>query len=133
MNYQFGYAWLALSASLAIHVADEALTDFLPLYNRNVMAIRRRIPFLPLPTFRFRIWLGLLLSGTAVLFALSPFAFRAAPWIISASQIFGWIMLANGGWHITASIVMRRWMPGVYSSPLLLAVSTWLLWAARAR
>jgi hypothetical protein len=53
----FGIAWLALCIAFAIHVADEALTDFLSVYNPAVRAIRARFPFLPLPTFTFRVWL----------------------------------------------------------------------------
>jgi hypothetical protein len=36
------------------NVLDEALTDFLSVYNLAVQAIRKRFPFLPLPTFTFR-------------------------------------------------------------------------------
>src|SRR5256885_3873849 len=55
---RLGVAWLALCGGLAIHVADEALTDFLSVYNPAVRAIRARFPFLPLPTFTFPVWLG---------------------------------------------------------------------------
>jgi len=62
-----GPAWVALCVALAIHVADEALTDFLSVYNPAVRAIRARFPFLPLPTFTFRIWLGGLIVVTVLL------------------------------------------------------------------
>jgi len=62
-----GPAWVALCVALAIHVADEALTDFLSVYNPAVGAIRARFPFLPLPTFTFRIWLGGLIVVTVLL------------------------------------------------------------------
>jgi len=132
MDHQFGFAWIALCASLAIHVTDEALTDFLSVYNPSVLAIRRRLPFLPLPTFKFGTWLGLLILAVVALSALSPFAFRAAPWMVRLAYVFGAIMLANGVGHVASSIYLRRWMPGVYSSPLLLAISIWLLLVARA-
>jgi len=127
----FGLAWVALCACLALHVADEALTDFLSVYNPNVLAIRRRLPFLPLPTFTFKVWLSLLILAVAVLLALSPFAFRGARWMVPLSYVFAIIMFLNGLAHVVSSIYLRRWMPGVYSSPLLLAVSAWLLAAAR--
>src|SRR5207247_3980216 len=53
----FGLAWLALGVAFAIHVADEALTDFLSAYNPAVRSIQARFPFLPLPTFTLRGWL----------------------------------------------------------------------------
>src|SRR5256886_14787310 len=71
---RFGVAWLALGAALAIHVVDEALTDFLSVYNPAVRAIRARFPFLPLPTFTFPVWLGGLVAVTAFLFPLAPAA-----------------------------------------------------------
>ena len=58
MTAGYGVAWLALCIGLAIHVADEALTDFLSVYNPTVGAIRARFPFLPLPTYTFPVWLG---------------------------------------------------------------------------
>lgn len=127
----FGLAWVALCACFALHVADEALTDFLSVYNPNALAIRRRLPFLPLPTFTFKVWLSLLILAVAVLLALSPFAFRGARWMVPLSYVFAIIMFLNGLAHVVSSVYLRRWMPGVYSSPLLLAVSAWLLAAAR--
>jgi len=127
----FGLAWIALCACLALHVADEALTDFLSVYNPSVLAIRRRLPFLPLPTFTFSVWLSLLILAVAVLLVLSLFAFRGAAWMVPLSYVFSVIMFMNGMGHVVSSIYLRRWMPGVYSSPLLLAASAWLLTAAR--
>lgn len=127
----FGLAWVALCVCLALHVTDEALTDFLAVYNPNVLAIRRRLPFLPIPTFTFKVWLSLLILAVAVLLALSPFAFRGARWMVPLSYVFAIIMFLNGLAHVVSSVYLRRWMPGVYSSPLLLAVSAWLLAAAR--
>ena len=43
-----GWAWVALTLALAVHVADEALTDFLSVYNPTVEAIRARYPWVPL-------------------------------------------------------------------------------------
>lgn len=42
---RFGTAWVALTLSLAVHVTDEALTDFLSIYNPTVQAIRSRFSF----------------------------------------------------------------------------------------
>ena len=56
-------AWFLLVAVLAIHVLDEAMTDFLGFYNPLVLTLRARLPWFPMPTFRFPFWvagLGLL-------------------------------------------------------------------------
>src|SRR5437879_13541060 len=81
-NRRFGYAWLGFAAALAGHVLDEATHDFLYTYKPAVQAIRARIPFLPLPTFTFGLWLSVLLAGVALLVCVSPLAFRCALWIL---------------------------------------------------
>jgi hypothetical protein len=124
---QFGVAWLALCVTLAIHVADEALTDFLSVYNPAVRAIRARCPFLPLPTFTFPVWLGGLIALTLVLLALSPAAFRGEPGMRRAAYVFGVVMVGNGLLHIIGSVYMRRVMPGTYSAPLLVAAAVYLV------
>jgi len=39
--------------------------------------------------------------------------------------------IANASLHISSSIYFHRWMPGVYSSPVLLIAAGFLLAAAR--
>jgi hypothetical protein len=126
-----GLAWVTLCAALAIHVADEALTGFLSVYNPTVRAIRERMPFLPLPTFTFRIWLGGLVGAVIGLASLAPFAFNRAAWMAVPASAFAIFMLGNGMLHIGASIYRRRLMPGVYSAPLLIAAAAWLLRSIR--
>jgi len=43
LQTQFGRAWLALAITLALHVADEALTDFLSVYYPIVREARARL------------------------------------------------------------------------------------------
>ena len=124
---RFGLAWVALCGALAIHVADEALTDFLSVYNPAVRAIRTRFPFLPLPTFTFPVWLGGLITVTILLFALSPAAFRGEPAMRPAAYVFGVVMAGNGLLHLVGSAYMRKAMPGVYSAPVILAAAIYLL------
>jgi len=120
---RFGRAWLALAAALALHVTDEALTHFLSFYNPTVQAIRERLPWLPLPTFSFGVWIAGLAAGIALLFALSPLAYRGNCWIARVAVPLSVIMIANALAHIGASIYFSRFMPGVFSSPVLLTVS----------
>jgi hypothetical protein len=118
---------VTLCAALAIHVADEASTGFLSVYNPAVRAIRERVPFLPLPTFTFRIWLGGLVVAVIGLASLSPFAFASAAWMVVPASAVAIVMLGNGALHIGASIYRRRFMPGVRSAPLLIAAAAWVL------
>jgi uncharacterized protein with HXXEE motif len=124
---QFGLAWIALCVALAIHVADEALTDFLSVYNPAVRALRARLPFLPLPTFTFGVWLSGLVVAVVVLASLTPFAFREAAWMKPVAYGFGLIMMGNGVMHLVGSGYMRKAMPGVYSAPLILGAAIYLL------
>src|SRR5262245_8954801 len=124
-----GIAWVSLCLAFAAHVTDEALTDFLSVYNPAVRAIRQKLPFLPLPTFTFGIWLTGLIIAVIVLFLLSPNAFRKGRVVRLLSYPYGIIMLGNGMLHIAGSFYMGEMMPGVYTAPLLLASSKYLLWS----
>jgi Protein of unknown function with HXXEE motif len=124
-----GIAWVLLCLSFAAHVVDEALTDFLSVYNPAVGAIRQKLPFLPLPTFTFRIWLTGLIIAVIILLLLSPNAFRRERLVSLLSYPYGIIMLGNGLLHIVGSFYLGRMMPGVYTAPLLLVSSMYLLWS----
>jgi uncharacterized protein with HXXEE motif len=129
---RFGIAWIAFALALALHVTDEATHDFLASYNPSVLAIRARFPWLPLPTFTFGVWLGLLIAGITLLLCLSPLAFRGSRWLRIAVWPLGLLFgIANASLHISSSIYFHRWMPGVYSSPVLLAAAGFLLAAER--
>ena len=127
----FGWAWVLLCVALAIHVTDEALTDFLSVYNPAVRAIRARFPFLPLPAFTFPFWLGGLIAVTVLLLSLAPAAFRGAPGMRVAAYVFGIVMAGNGVLHLGGSIYKRKMLPGTYSAPLILAAAFYLFTAAR--
>jgi hypothetical protein len=132
-NHRFGIWWLAFGYTLALHVLDEAAHNFLAVYNPNALAIRRALPFLPLPTFTFRTWVGSLLCGLTIWLALAPVAFRGRKWqrwlAIPVSILAG---IGNAIGHIGSSIYFRRCMPGVYSAPLILFSGIMLLRSALA-
>lgn len=128
---QFGLAWIALTAALAAHVADEALTGFLDVYNPIVLAVRASAPWFPMPVFTFGPWLAGLCTLVVLLFAASPLAFRRSPIALVAAYPYAVIMLMNGAGHLVASIYLRRWAPGATTAPLLLATSLWLVGTER--
>jgi hypothetical protein len=131
-NRRFGMAWVTFALAVAVHVTDEAMHDFLSTYNSNARAIRARLPFLPLPTFSFRIWLALLIAGIFLLLCLSPLAFRGDSWLRTVSRPLGVLVgVLNATLHIGRSVYFHRWMPGVYSSPLLLLAAMYLLASSR--
>lgn len=131
---QWRNAWVGLALALALHVTDEALTGFLPVYNSVVEGVRADNSWLPLPTFTFPVWLGGLVLGVLLLLALTPIVARGARWIRVVSLILGVIMTGNALGHIGASVYWGRLAPGVYSSPILLiAALALLITASRAR
>ena len=130
-HFRLGRAWLAMAIALGLHVADEAATDFLAVYNPTVTLLRARLPWLPLPTFTFPVWLGGLVAAVTLLLVLTPLAYRGARWLRRVAWPLGVLMTFNGFLHVAGSIYLHRPMPGVYSAPVLIAVSLWLLRAAR--
>jgi hypothetical protein len=126
-------AWLLLVGALAVHVIDEALTDFLDFYNPLVLSIRSQFPWFPMPTFTFGVWLAGLVLLVTVLVALAPMVRRGgtAMWLLS--WVLSLIMLGNGLGHLAGSVYFQRWLPGAASAPLLLAASVFLLHATEQR
>lgn len=124
---RFGQAWLVLSLALGLHVADEALTDFLSFYNPMVESLRVRFGWWPMPTFTFGVWIGGLILAVVALTALSYFAYQGRRWMRVLAYPYGIIMVLNGLGHIFGSIYFGRLLPGVYSSPFLLAAALYLL------
>jgi hypothetical protein len=134
LNRRFGLAWVTFVLAVAVHVTDEAMHDFLSTYNSSVRAIRAQLPFLLLPTFSFRVWLTLLIAGILLALCLSPLAFRGDSWLRIVSRPLAILVgVLNATLHVGSSIYFHRWMPGVYSSPLLLLAALYLLASSRAR
>jgi Protein of unknown function with HXXEE motif len=129
---KFGHAWVTLSLVLAAHAADEALTNFLSLYNPAVRAIRARYHWFPMPTFGFREWLAGLCVLVVVLMLLAPLAYRGSRVVQFAAYPFAAIMLFNGLGHLAGSLYLGYWAPGATTAPLLIAASIWLFACARA-
>lgn len=129
MHWNFGLAWIAFALAVALHVADEASHDFLAVYNPNARAIRAKL-HIPIPVFTLRTFLIALSSAVCLLFALAPLAFHGVHWIrVAAVPVAILVGLGNACLHLGSSLFFRRAMPGVLSSPVLVAAGTWLLWS----
>lgn len=123
---------MGLCAALAIHVVDEALTDFLGVYNPAVVAIHERYPSIAPPTFTFETWIALLIFAVMALVVASYFVWKGRWAMRPISHAFAIVMLLNGLLHIAWSVYVWKLMPGVYSSPLLLVASIALIVYTRA-
>lgn len=82
---------------------------------------------MPFPTFTFPAWLGGLIAGVLLLYALAPLAFAGRRGLRYLAYPLSVLMILNGLGHIGASLYLGRLAPGVYSSPLLLLASAALL------
>jgi hypothetical protein len=136
----FGLAWVLLCLAFCSHVADEALTGFLRVYNPTVIAMRDRLGWFPMPTFQFREWLVGLIVANLILLALTPFAYRNARGLRPLAYFYAGVMLLNGLGHTVFTVLGRtvssvqfpRPAPGFYSSPFLLITSIYLFTRLRA-
>ncbi len=107
---------------------DEAANDFLSWYNPNALAIRARVPWLPIPVFTFPVWITGLTIAVVALAALTPVVRRGRRWVIPVAYAYGVIHVANAIGHLTVSVAGRWFAPGVYSAPVVLASALWLLY-----
>lgn len=132
-NPRFGAAWFLFALSLVLHVVDEANHNFLAYYNPNARMIRERF-HIPIPLFTFQTWILSLGIGITLLLLLTPSAFRGARWLrwiaVPLAIVVG---IFNAFGHIGSSFYYHQFMPGVYSSPILLASATFLLISVRSK
>jgi hypothetical protein len=126
----FGWAWIAATVALALHVADEAAHDFLAWYNPQALRIRRLLGGFPFPpTFAFWPWLIALSLAVIVLAALTPQAVAHTHWVGMLAIIMAAEHIGNGLLHLVAGVFTRRAVPGIWSAPLLLITGLWLFFS----
>jgi hypothetical protein len=136
-----GRAWLWLTGALALHVADEALTGFLDVYNPTVLAMRERWGWFPMPVLSFPEFLAGLGLLIAAMGAAAVAVYRGARWMRPVMWIFAMVMMANAMGHTLGTVFGRtveavrfeRPMPGFYSSPFLFAAGAVLASRLRER
>ena len=131
----FARGWFTLTVAFALHVFDEATTEFLNVYNPTVTAIRARWGWFPMPTFGYREWLVGLIAAVLLCLLLTPFAAWNARWLRPLAWFYALIMFFNGLGHTlftilghtVATVTFPRPAPGFYSSPFLFVGSVWLM------
>jgi hypothetical protein len=125
--------------AIAIHVADEATTGFLSVYNPTILAFRPQGWWFP-PIFEFSAWLTGLIVAVLLGLLLSPFFFGGSKWVRPVGYFVGVTAgVLNALGHITGTILghtvaavrFSRPMPGFYSSPVLLAAAIYLIFRLR--
>ena len=120
-------AWLLLVTALALHVLDEAMSDFLPFYNQSVINLREQLGFFPAPTFSFSIWLGGLIIAIILLYLMTYIVVRGSRFIRVFTIIFAVLMIFNGLGHLLGSLYYGRILPGMWSSPFLILMASFVV------
>lgn len=121
------HAWLLLWAALALHVAEEALTGFLDVFNPLLPRLRASTG-IAVPQHRFGVWISVLIAVLLLLLLLTPLVRRGAPGMRAGSYLFAGLMVLNGCNHLLSPLYLDgRWLPGMYTSPPLIAASLWLM------
>jgi len=120
-------AWVVMITMVWIHVCEEALTGFLPFYNRVVETLQGQVGFFPMPTFSFGPWLGGLLLAVALCYALTPLVARGGRTIRAVTTVLGVLMVGNALGHLVGSAYLGRVLPGMWTSPLLLIAAIYVV------
>ena len=126
-HLRHGLAWVGLCLALAAHVADEALAGSLNLYGPAALALNRHVPYPQPPDFAPEVWLTLAVETIIVLLMLAPFVFYGARWTAVLSYPFAVVAFFYGLSHPAGSLYFSTAVPGLYTSPLLLAGAAALL------
>lgn len=129
LSTKLGRAWLSLWGAFCAHVADEAIFDFLSFYNPVVRWLRGEVPWLPLPLFTFERWLATLFIALSILLAASFWVSGGTRAARVLAMTFAIIMTLNAMGHAIGSLYWGLPMPGIWSSPLLLAGAGYIFYA----
>lgn len=122
-----GLAWVGLCLCLAAHIADEAFAGRSKLYGPAALALGRHVPWPQPPDFAPEVWLTLAVEAVVLLLMLAPFFFCGARWAAALSYPFAVIAFFYGLSHPAGSLYFSMAVPGLYTSPLLLASAVFLL------
>jgi protein-S-isoprenylcysteine O-methyltransferase Ste14 len=121
---------LYLCLHLAAHAVEEALNGFVDVWNPFLAWVRARTG-LPTPQFVYADWLTMLVIGIVVLTAMTPLVARGVRGFRVGSYLFAVLMIANGVNHLASPLYLGRFLPGQFTSPLLILASIWLILETR--
>lgn len=125
---RFGKAWFTLSFILLLHIIDETVNGFLPVYNEHILSIRESTG-IPFPFFTFPFWFTGLICLDVWLLFLSRYALQGRHIIVVLAYPFAVIMFLNGVMHLVGSIYLKEWLSGIITAPLLIYGSIHLMLA----
>jgi len=119
-------AWLALTFALTLHIVEGAIRDYLSFYNPLAMSLRDTLLWTWMPTFTLAAWLGGWTAILASLYGLTWFATYPARWVVWAAIAYAEVIFLFAAAKLGFAIYLEKAIPGVFTTPLLLAASAWL-------
>ena len=119
-------AWFVLCVLLALHIAEEAASGDYRAYGQSLALLRELFPQLPIPQFRFTVWLVDIAGAIIVLFLLTGLVHKNYQIMRSASFALATFTTANAMLHILLSLASDQVLAGTLTSPLLLVASLFL-------
>jgi hypothetical protein len=125
--HRWTVAWFVLSATLALHIAEEATSGSYLVYGETLDFLRQIFPQLPIPPFQFTVWLVDIVGAILVLLSLTWLVQKRSPIMRPASFALATFTTANAMLHILFSLASDRILAGTLTSLLLLAASLFLL------
>lgn len=135
-----GLPWFILCLSFALNILDERLHDFLGYYNPTVLTLYGHFSWFPRIDLTLGEWLAIVLGTDVVLLLMTPWALRKAGFIRPIAYAFATLMFLKGLGTILISAIGQTvgsvhftgGAPGIYSSPLLMVASCFLLLCLRS-
>jgi hypothetical protein len=135
-----GLPWLILCLSFTVNIFDDSLHDFLGSYNPTVLTLYGHFSWFPRIDLTRGEWLATVLGADAVLLLMTPWAFRKASFMRPVAYGFATFMFLKGLGTLLASAVGQTvpsvhftgGAPGVYTSPLLVVASSYLVFCLRS-
>jgi hypothetical protein len=115
---------------LALHVAEEAYTGFLPAYSEATRAVGDLFPYVAYPSLAVAMSMWMSVAFVATLTVLVPLAYRGVPWMRPATIGVALVALANVSGHAGGSLLAGHAVAGVYTTPLLAIAGVYAIAAA---
>jgi hypothetical protein len=135
LRVNFGFAWLLLGLAFGLHIWDLAAHDFLTYYNATALALYGHFAIVPRMDLSIKTWLTAVILINLAFLALTPLAYRNTNWVRPIGCLFAGIAIVEGIGQILAtlrggtvgSVHFEGVAPGLYTAPLLLICSAFLL------
>jgi len=136
-NSKFGFAWLLMWTSLALHAWDEGAHSFLTYYNATMLTMYGHLQgYMPRMDLGQNEWVALWALVILAGLSLTPWAFRNVEWMRQVGKVVGGMVFLMGVAFLltqllggtVGSVRFDGVGPGVYTAPLLVGTGGYLCW-----